>query len=108
MPYSHKDRAIVDLRMKIFSKYCSDLLSKGEFPISPLYNDFVLQQFPSVKTDWKTWKDYSTKLLCNHTTEMHILCVPGWSVSEGVIGEMEIATNFGIPIKFIEMDLSFV
>lgn len=52
---------------------------------------------------WQFWQDYCIKLL-NHSSEMVVVCVPGWETSTGVRGEIDEAVKLGLTVWLLHMD----
>ena len=60
---------------------------------------------PEIEKDinWRheEWMDYDRNILRN-CEQLWVLKLPGWEKSRGVLQEIEMAGEFGIPIHFIE------
>lgn len=100
-PYSHPEQAVVDKRMQVFSKATTALILQGHCVVSPLFNHFVIIQKHDVPGNWDFWADYSRELLAR-CDQIWVLKLPGWDASVGVAGEIEVAGERMIPIKFLE------
>lgn len=61
---------------------------------------------PTVEGDIKwtheQWLDYDRQIL-RHCDEIHVLMLPGWDKSKGVLLEIEMAKEFGMPVKYVDI-----
>lgn len=100
-PYTHSDPAIVKQRMLDFATVMSELIRRGEHPVSPLMNhfltDYVETDFPLT---WDYWKEYSYSLLKN-CVEVYVITMDDWEQSTGVAAEIEMAEKMLKPITYI-------
>lgn len=99
-PYTHKDPAIVDQRMKDLCKADAALMKRGIFTMSPLLKHYIVAH-ESLPTDFKFWEQYS-KALMRRCDYLFVLMLDGWSKSEGVLAEIDDARRLGMPIYYIE------
>lgn len=100
-PYSHESKEVVAQRMQTFKK-CVGQLSMRYNVVSPLFFHDVLPFNPDLGSDWEFWKSYSDILL-RRSDRLVVLCIPGWTSSEGVAGEIEIARALNYPVGFAEV-----
>lgn len=98
-PYSHPDIIVRDYRMAAFSNYMAQQLLKGNVVVSPLMCHYLLPFEPKLKTDWGTWKEYSTTLM-ERSDEVHVLTLQGWEESTGVQQELQLALLMHLPIWY--------
>lgn len=89
------------------SLYAGYLCSQGEVAISPITYGHVLASFVEMPTDWSFWKNFCLTMLVQ-CTEMHVLMLENWSISEGVEGEIEFAIEHKIPVKYIKKQINYV
>lgn len=54
--------------------------------------------------DFDLWMKLDLPLL-KDADELHVLCIEGWRMSRGVTREIEFATQLGIPVKQVFMDI---
>lgn len=100
VPYSNPYREIVELRVKVLSIYCGQLMKNGVITTSPvLFGTTILNHY-TLPFDFTYWQDLSYTYL-EKCDEIHVLLMDGWKESSGVQGEIERAREIGIPIKFI-------
>jgi hypothetical protein len=102
-PYSSKDPAETEMKMKFFLAVDAYFTKIGIHTVSPLYKHILVKASHEVPGDWKFWKDYSIELLKTCTT-MVIVPYPGWEESTGVQGEIEACKQLGI--RYYVFDLN--
>ncbi len=104
-PYSHSDKAIVEKRIETICKVDAMLMKKGIFTVSPLMKHFILPH-ADLPSDYSFWKNYSDALLVG-VDGMIVIMIDGWDTSIGVAGELELAADLGIPIRYINENGEF-
>lgn len=100
-PYSGTQEQI-EARMAKFYEVDAILMQRGHFTVSPLFKHVILP-YGNIPGDWSYWKDYS-RVMLSKCSEMIIIAMDGWSTSEGVLGEMSICREFGIPFKIFDLE----
>lgn len=105
-PYSHSDSSVRDERMKQVYALDARLTCEGKFTVSPLYK-VELTRHHELPATWEYWKEYSYELL-SRCDRMYVLMLPGWQESPGVTAEIEFAQSSGIPITYINIDVTGV
>lgn len=98
-PYSGTEEEI-NSRMEEFYRIDAELMSKGYFTVSPLLKHATLP-YGNLPGNWDYWEEYSRALL-SRCDEMIIITLSGWSTSNGVLGEMSICRELGIPFRFFD------
>ena len=101
-PYTHTDKETMELRWKRACEACANIMREGKFVYSPIAHCHDISQF-GLPTTWDFWERYDTEMItrCDH---LWVLMLDGWSDSIGVSAEIDIATNYGIPITYIESE----
>jgi hypothetical protein len=102
VPYSHTYPEIVELRVKVLSIYCGQLMKNGIITTSPVLFGVTLLKHYNLPSDFGYWSELSYQYL-ELCSEIHVLLMDGWKESSGVQGEIERANELGIPIKFINV-----
>lgn len=102
-PYSSKDPAIVEARMKLFLRVDAFFTKLGLNTVSPLYKHILVQAGHDVPSDWNFWKEYSQELL-RKCFVMVIIPADGWKDSAGVLGEIDFCLQNGI--RYYVFDLA--
>jgi len=100
IPYSDKNKAVIEYRVKSISQYSAKLLKDGISCISPVTSGVTILQHAELPSDFNFWCKLSFDLLilCN---EMHVLMVDGWEGSLGVQEEIKFAQEHNIKITYI-------
>ena len=52
--------------------------------------------------DWEFWKNFCESFLYK-SDELWVYMIDGWDQSTGVKGEIDLAKNLNIPIRYIEV-----
>lgn len=99
-PYSHADPAVMVARFTAVCEVAANLMRDGVHLYCPIAHAHPIAQFGLPK-GWDYWEQYDRKMLalCN---ALWVVRLPGWDTSNGVNAEMAIATELGLPIKFID------
>ena len=105
-PYTDKDKAVVEERMKKICIADSKLMKAGVYTVSPLMKHFILG-YADLPGSFEYWRDYSMTLLCT-VDQVIVLMLDGWKESEGVQAEIKVATDVGIPIVYLNEAGEFV
>jgi hypothetical protein len=100
VPYSHKDKSVIEFRVKMLSLYCAKLLRNGIWNLTPVTHGTTIFKYTTLPSDFQFWKDISYQMI-KVCTEVHVLMLEGWQESEGVQGEIKFAKKYNIPIIYI-------
>jgi hypothetical protein len=101
-PYSHPDRAVRLKRFWAANVVAGELIvNRGEHVFSPISHTHPIAEDGSLPLGWDFWAAYNRAVLsvCH---KMYVLRLPGWDVSRGVLAELSIAVEMGIPIEFLD------
>lgn len=101
MPFSHPDPNVVEQRMDVFWQAMGHWVKEGFNMISPMSLHPMFEKVLDLPTDWGYWEDYAT-LLLQKCDRLMIVAMPGWDISTGVQGEIDLAVEIGIPVLFID------
>jgi hypothetical protein len=75
--------------------------TRGWTVFSPITHSHPLEQIGGLRGDWAFWRRQDENFLwCSN--QMIILTLPGWEFSEGIAGEITIATKLDIPIYLLD------
>lgn len=99
-PYSHDDKDVVENRVKEVANYCAAQIIEGQTAISPLLFGRTITKYSKFGSDYKTWQKFCEELLYK-CDEMHVLTLPGWNQSAGVIDEIRMATTCSIKVVYV-------
>jgi len=101
-PFNDPDENVMKSRMKISTNYMAKLLSEGKHVVSPLLLEPLLYLEYKMPTEYLFWKRYCDDLI-NVSDELIVICLPGWTKSQGVTAEIARAIERQIPIQFVEV-----
>ncbi len=105
-PYTSDSRPFIynemlQIRFEIIAKYTAQLCKQGHTVQSPVVLGHTLCCFDSnMPKDYGFWGSQSldSLKLCD---ELHVLSIRGWKKSTGVIDELRVAAEMGIPCKVV-------
>lgn len=103
MPYSDKDKAIVEERFQKSLKASAHLMLNNVHLLSPIGFGHPIVISHPVPSDWKYWKTYCIKLILR-SSQMIVFTLDGWKESTGVQEEITLAKSIRIPIYFMDED----
>jgi hypothetical protein len=104
-PYSDSDISVVKTRIDCTTKYLARLAAKRQIAFSPLLMHYCLDSGVELPKDYEFWRNHSLTLL-GKSDIMHVLTLPGWALSIGVLDEIEFAEKRGIHIEYVKFPLS--
>lgn len=105
-PYSHADGDIYPPWISREGKYllvmqAVAILCKRGLPIySPILHCHEVAKVAGFPTDAQFWVDYNHDFI-RASTEVYVLCLPGWELSKGVKEEMDYAKSIKKPVKLL-------
>lgn len=99
-PYTHADPSVVSARMKTLCIVDAALMKQGVMTASPLLKHFLLEH-SDLPGDWNYWKDYAEVLL-RKCDKMIVVMLAGWEESTGVTAEIQLCTQFDIPVEYLD------
>ena len=100
-PYSNPDPKLVQARMEQIYDVMGEFMKQDRHVLTPLFMHEVAVRHELDGT-YDYWEKYCLDIL-KRCDEMIVLCLPGWTESRGVKGEMEFCRRNGIPITFMEV-----
>lgn len=102
-PYSHPDPAVREGRYLFALRYTAGLLSSGRLCFSPIAYGHQFHRRFSLGMDFHTWKPLNDFML-SQATEVHVLALPGWELSAGIMHEIAFAGEHEIPYRVIRFE----
>ena len=99
-PYSHKNKAVEELRYRYTEAHVAMLLANGNMIYSPIVHCHHLATNHTLPTDAKFWQRYNYHMI-ELADELHVLKLGGWDSSVGVAGEIAKAKEIGIPVHYL-------
>ena len=100
-PYRHKDPAVVEQRVQRINAAAAQLMEGGDFVFSPISHSHPIAMAGNLPTDWTYWEKYDRAML-ETCCRLVVLTLPGWTESEGVTAEIDIAAELGLPVTYME------
>ena len=97
-PFWHESPEVRAGRRQKAIAYGDGLFRKGLHFYSPLLNS---ERYKEKKAKEKYWLEHGLKMV-DVSTEMHVLCLPGWEDSSGIKGEVAKAQKNNIEIVYIK------
>ena len=105
-PYSHPEEAVRLERFHAACKKAAQYASKGMAHFCPIAQSHPVSDHMEAakRMDFALWMKNDLPLL-RMAQELHVLCIEGWRTSRGVTREIEYATQLGIPVKQVFLDI---
>lgn len=84
------------------AQYCNN----GIAVFSPIAHTHFLADYmdEAKRMNFDLWMKMDLPIL-KDADELHVLCIDGWRQSRGVTREIEFATQIGIPVKQVFLDI---
>lgn len=102
-PYSHTEASVREDRFHKICAIAGKLMEDGNVIFCPIAMGHPIAcAYPSLPTDWEYWKRFGTEFLYA-SDKLLVAMMDGWDSSAGVIGEIAIAKEMGIPIHYLEV-----
>jgi hypothetical protein len=101
MPYSDKDKTLVEERFRKSTEVSAHLMVNGIHLLSPIGFGHPIVIAHPVPSDWDYWNLFCKKLI-NASSQLLVFTLPGWKESTGVQEEIEFAKRHHIPIYTID------
>jgi hypothetical protein len=98
-PYSHPDPAVREFRFREACRAAAKLMRLGHVVFSPIAHGHSIALY-GLPTDWSFWEPFDRHQL-ERCDEVVVLLLDGWCESAGVAAEIEIAHQFGKPVRYI-------
>lgn len=103
LPYGHPDNNVRLERAEIAEKYFIKLLKEGFCPVSPIVTGHPLVEKYKLEATFDFWDAYCIAEL-RTCDEIHILKIEGWTISFGVMKEIDVADALNILVRKIDME----
>lgn len=106
-PYTHKEHYMMVARHLLVNKVAARLMAAGHYVFSPISHTHPIAEAAdgNLPRGWDFWEGYDRRILscCNRIA---VLRLPGWETSTGVQAEIKIGQEMGIPIDYLDYDLT--
>ena len=101
-PFTSPDKTVEAARNVAVALCTGYLMNKyQEYSFySPICHTVPIALYCNLPGGWEFWRQFDETVL-SRCDEMWVLCIPEWRESKGVNGELEIAAEFDLPIRYI-------
>jgi hypothetical protein len=98
-PYSHPDPEVREQRFVMACEIAGWMMSWGLYVFSPIAHTHPISCRCDLPKGFDFWEGYDSIILskCN---ALIVVKSDGWQESKGVSKEIDLATDFGIPVSF--------
>jgi len=100
-PYSHPDRSVRVARFQAVNKVAARLMGEGQFIFSPISHTHPIAEAGDLPLSWEYWATYDRAIL-SECHKLIVLKLEGWKESAGIKGEVQIATELGLQIEYLD------
>ena len=103
-PYNHENSEIRYLRFTWACEVAAHFMRQGVHLFCPIAHTHPIAEAGSLPSGWEYWAAYDRVMLfaCQ---ELWVVEMPGWDISKGIAGEIKIASELGLKIKFIKFPI---
>lgn len=101
-PYSHPDPEVREQRYRDGCAAASRLMQQGLKVFAPIPHSHGIAAHGGLPTSWEYWESYDRTIL-EMCEKLLVLKLDGWEQSVGVLAEMDIAFELGIPVEYITL-----
>jgi hypothetical protein len=100
-PYSDPDPAVREERFQAANAEAARMMAAGMHVFSPISHTHPIALAGNLPLGWDFWESYDRTILqcCSRVV---VLKLDGWSQSNGVLAEIELAVELGLPIEYRE------
>jgi uncharacterized protein DUF1937 len=102
-PYNHPDPEVRAQRFNTACLIASHLMRMGIHLFCPIAHTHPISLAGRLPSGWEYWKEYDHVML-RSCSELWVVKMDGWDMSEGIKGEIEIATELGLQIRYVEYE----
>lgn len=102
-PYTHSDPLVVEDRYEKVLEFTAKKITEGYVIYSPIVHCHSLALKYDLPKEFAFWERFD-KAMIDACQEVWVLCLPGWSSSNGVAMELQHARDMDKPIKYHYME----
>lgn len=81
-------------------EYTAKLIQAGHVAFSPIVYAHEMAKELQMGTDAKTWASFNDEMI-RLSEGMHVLKLPGWTMSKGVKAEIDLAQRLDLPVTYV-------
>lgn len=100
-PYSHPDPIVREIRYLEAMKKLLWYVKAGVACFSPIVHSHEMAKIYNMGRDALTWSAYNEAML-RDSEELHILTLPGWKESVGIMAEKDLALSLELGIVLVD------
>ena len=100
-PYTHEDKAIEDLRHLAVIEEAVIYLQEHRFVYSPIAHCHFMARNHSLPGTIDFWRKYDEAMILR-AQALHVLTLPEWEISKGILYECEFAKSLNTQVEFVE------
>ena len=105
--YSEQEREIRQKRFEAVNKVASKLMEKGFMIFSPISHSHPIASQCDMDSSFETWAEFDFALI-SRCDMVFVYCQKGWEDSRGVENEAMFAVKHGIPVIYIDENLTIL
>ncbi len=98
-PYSHEFPIVREKRFLDVCEAAGHLMKRGYHIFSPIAHCHPIAKLCDLPKGFDYWNEYDYVLLAG-AKELWVLTLEGWEKSTGIQGEVQIADEYGKPVRF--------
>ena len=102
VPYSHSSADVREARFKSANKAAAQLMRAGLYVFSPISHTHPIALAGDLPLGWEYWQNYDRAIL-QICRKLVVLQLEGWLQSKGILEEIKIAEEMGIPVEFLRL-----
>lgn len=99
-PYFHPDPSIREKRFRDVCHVAAHFMRKGIYIFCPIAHTHPIVESGDLPKGWDYWQEYDRQML-SVCSELWIVQLDGWKESVGIKGEIQIAREMGLSIKYV-------
>lgn len=99
-PYTHPDLKVVEERFKAVCAVSSEIMRRNIELFSPIAHTHPIAMAGGLPTDWDFWKRFDEWFI-QRCDQLWVLMLDGWRNSKGVAAEIEIASAYRKPVRYL-------
>lgn len=100
LPYTHKDKKIMDFRAKVSDFIFAELCKEGRVVYAPISSCHHIAITHGLPTHYKFWKEVCETFV-RASYKLIIVLLPEWEKSVGLMAELTLAQKLGLEIEWL-------
>lgn len=104
-PYTHPDLVIRRTRFEAVTRAAGALMQCGFVVFSPITMGHpICEVCADIPGDFTYWENACLSYLSDWATALMVLTLDGWRESRGVVREIAVAREWGLPVTYLSPD----